>query len=126
MANKEGYTCTINLIEDDPICSCNLPQFQKLPCPHVTATCAKERDCTNISTCSLCASWYTVETTLRLMLDYFIMFLVHGIGQSTMGMLSYHLKLEGQQVTHLLFAYTVLWMKGVTVIDAIGVAIENN
>ena len=38
-----------------------------------------------------------------------------------MGLLSYHLKLDGCWFAHLLFAYTVLWMKSVKAIDAIDV-----
>ena len=33
----------------------------KLQRAHVITACAKERDCVNISTYSLCAPWYTVE-----------------------------------------------------------------
>ena len=60
------------------------------------------------------------------MLDYFIPFLINVIGQREVILLSYHLKLGGCQVSHLLFAYTVLWMEGVKAIDAIGVVIANN
>jgi len=61
VSNREGYTCTVNLIEDDPAYSCNLPQLKKMPCAHVNATCTKERHCANINTYSLCAPWYTLE-----------------------------------------------------------------
>ena len=61
MSNWKGYNWTINFTEDDPACSYNLPQLQKLPCAHVITTCARERDCANITTYSLCASCYTME-----------------------------------------------------------------
>ena len=48
VANREGYICTVNLIELGPTCSCNLPQLQKMPRAHVIAACAN--DCVNIST----------------------------------------------------------------------------
>ena len=68
-------------------------------------------------------SWIT---TVKFMLDCFIMFLIHDIGQREVDLLSYHLKLEGRRVTHLLFAYAILWMKSAKAIDAIGVVITNN
>ena len=58
---REGYTCTVTLREGEPYCTCNLPQLQKLSCAHIIVSCSKESDCANISTYSLCASWYSVN-----------------------------------------------------------------
>jgi len=116
VSNREGYICTVNLTEDGLTYFCNLPQLQKFPCADVIAACAKERDCANISTYFVYAPWYTVENTVKLMLDCFLLFLIHGISYSTVGLLSYHLKLKGRRVAHLLFAYTVLWMMGMKAI----------
>ena len=61
MADREGYTCTVKLTDNDPTYTCNIPQLEKLPREHVIVACAKEKGCAKISTCSLCAWWYIVE-----------------------------------------------------------------
>ena len=47
----------------------------------------------------------------------FISCLINDIGQREVGLLSYHLKLEGRWVAHILFAYVILWMKGANAIN---------
>ena len=50
----------------------------------------------------------------------------NNIGKGEVGLLYHHLKLEGHQVTHLLFIYAVLWMKVVKAIGVIDIVIANN
>ena len=96
-----------------------------MSCAHVIAACTQNKDYANIILTLYVLSGILWRATVRIMLDCFILILIHDIGQRTMGLLSYHLKLEGSRVTHLLFAYAVLWMKGAKSIDAIGVGIAN-
>ena len=57
VSNRKEYSCIVNLTEDGSACPCNLSQLQKFPNAHVIASCAKDRDCANIGTYSLCALW---------------------------------------------------------------------
>jgi len=123
LSNREGYTCTVNLTKDGSTCSCNLLQLQKLPCAHVIT--AYAQDCANISIFILCAQWYTEDNYNKIYAGPFHP-VINYIGQGEVGLLCYHWKLGGRRVVHLMFAYAVLWMKGVKVIDAIDVIIANN
>ena len=51
----------VNLTEDEPTCSYNLPQPQKLACAHIIASCAQEKDFANIITFFLCAQWCNMD-----------------------------------------------------------------
>ena len=61
VSSQKGYTFTVIITEGELYCTCNLPQLQKLPCAHVIAACSNESSCTDISTYSLCAFWYSVD-----------------------------------------------------------------
>ena len=127
VSTREGYTCTVTLREVESYCTCNLPQLQKLSCVYVIAACSKESGCANINTYSLCASWYSVNNYCKSYAP-----ILHPVPdrrfwpKTFVDQMIFSLTLEGRKVARLLFAYPVLWMKNVRVIDKIGEAIARN
>ena len=65
------------------------------------------------------------RATTRLILDYFILFLIHSIRQYNRSAILL-LELEGRRVPIPLFANTIVWMNDTKAIDATGVGIANN
>ena len=52
---------TVNIVNDNCSCSCNIPILAHFPCPHVLAACARCRGGANRAYHDLISSWFTAD-----------------------------------------------------------------
>ncbi|XP_020242978.1 uncharacterized protein LOC109821202 [Asparagus officinalis] len=58
VTDKHGHNYTVNLGGAHCTCTCNIPELQKLPCPHVIAVTSKQSGGANISYYTYASEWY--------------------------------------------------------------------